>query len=66
MPQNILGYEVNVLPKDPTVPSTYVADIIAAGADTTIEYPSQYRAIAISVAIKNQDTVCQLLKPRIY
>ena len=61
MPQNINGYVVNVLPKDPTVPSTFVADIIAAGTDTTIEYPSQYRAIAISVAIKNQDTVnaCQ-------
>ena len=57
MPQNILGYEVNVLPKDPTVPSTYVADIIAAGTTTTIEYPTQYRAVAISVAIKNQDTV---------
>ena len=61
MPQNILGYVVNVLPKDPTVPSTYVADIVAAGATTTIEYPAQYRAMAISVAIKNQDTVnaCQ-------
>ena len=57
MPQNILGYVVNVLPKDPTVPSTYVADIIAAGATTTIEYPTQYRAVAISVAIKNQDSV---------
>ena len=57
MPQNILGYVVNVLPKDPTVPSTYVADIIAAGTTITIEYPAQYRATAISVAIKNQDTV---------
>jgi len=61
MPQNILGYVVNVMPKDPTAVSTYVADIIAAGATVTIEYPAQYRAIAISVAIKNQDTVnaCQ-------
>ena len=61
MPQNILGYVVNVLPKDPTVPSTYVADIVPAGATVTIEYPAQYRAVAISVAIKNQDTVnaCQ-------
>lgn len=57
MPQNILGYVVNVLPKDPTVPSTYVSDIIAAGATTTIEYPAQYRAVAISVAIRNRDTV---------
>ena len=54
MPQNILGYVVNVLPKDPTVPSTYVADIVAAGATTTIEYPAQYRAMAISVAIKTR------------
>jgi len=61
MPQNMLGYIVNVLPKDPTVPSTYVSDIIAAGATTTIEYPAQYRAVAISVGIRNQDTVnaCQ-------
>jgi hypothetical protein len=61
MPQNILGYVVNVLPKDPTVPSTYVADIIAAGTTVTIEFPAQYRAVAISVAIRNQDTVnaCQ-------
>ena len=61
MPQNILGDVVNVLPKDPTVPSTYVADIIPAGQTVTIEYPAQYRALAISVAIKNQDTVnaCQ-------
>ena len=51
MPQTILGYVVNVMPKDPTAVSTYVADIIAAGATITIEYPSQYRAIAISVAI---------------
>jgi hypothetical protein len=61
MPQNILGYVVNVLPKDPTVPSTTVADVIGAGTDTTIEYPSQYRSIAISVSINNIDTVnaCQ-------
>ena len=61
MPQNILGYVVNVLPKDPTVPSTTVADIVAAGTTVTIEYPTQYRAVAISVAIRNRDTVnaCQ-------
>ena len=57
MPQNINGYVVNVLPKDPTVPSTFVADIIAADTDTTIEFPSQYRAIAISVAIKNIEKI---------
>jgi len=61
MPQNILGYVVNVMPKDPTAVSTYVSDIVAAGATVTIEYPSQYRAVAISVAIRNRDTVnaCQ-------
>ena len=61
MPQNILGYVVNVMPKAPTAVSTNVSDIVAAGATVTIEYPAQYRAIAISVAIKNQDTVnaCQ-------
>jgi len=61
MPQNILGYVVNVMPKDPTAVSTYVADIIAAGTTTTIEYPAQYRAVAIAVSINNIDTVnaCQ-------
>ena len=51
MPQNILGYVVNVLPKDPTVPSTYVADIVPAGATVTIVYPAQYRADAITIHI---------------
>ena len=61
MPQIIQGYRVTVKPNDTTAESTFVADIIAAGATVTIEYPSQYRAIAISVSINNQDAVnaCQ-------
>ena len=56
MPQVIQGYHVNIKPSDPTAESTYVSDIIAAGAGaSTIHYPSQYRAYAISAAIKNQD-----------
>jgi hypothetical protein len=56
MPQVIQGYRVTTKPNDTTAESTYVSDIVAAGAAaTTIHYPSQYRSIAISVAIKNQD-----------
>ena len=57
MPQIIQGYRVTVKPNDTTAESTFVADIVAAGAAaTTIHYPTLYRAIAISLAIKNQDT----------
>jgi len=57
MPQIIQGYRVTVKPSDTTAESTYVSDVIAAGAGaTTVHYPTLYRAIAISVAIKNQDT----------
>jgi len=56
MPQVIQGFRVSVKPNDTTAESTYVSDIIAAGAAaTTVHYPTQYRSIAISVAIKNQD-----------
>jgi len=56
MPQVIQGYLVNIKPSDTTAESTYVSDVIAAGAGaTTIHYPSQYRSYAISAAIKNQD-----------
>ena len=56
MPQVIQGYLVNVKPSDTTAESTYVSDIVAAGAvATTIHYPAQYRCYAVSVAIKNQD-----------
>ena len=56
MPQIILGYRVTVKPNDTTAESTFVSDVVAAGAGaTTIHYPTLYRSIAISVAIKNQD-----------
>ena len=56
MPQVIQGYRVTTKPSDTTAESTYVSDIVAAGAAaTTVHYPTQYRSIAISVAIKNQD-----------
>jgi len=56
MPQVIQGYLVNIKPSDTTAESTYVSDVIGAGAGaTTVHYPSQYRSYAISAAIKNQD-----------
>ena len=56
MPQVIQGYLVNIKPSDTTAESTFVSDVIPAGAaTTTIHFPSQYRSYAISAAIKNQD-----------
>ncbi len=55
MPQVIQGFRVTTKPSDTTAESTMVADIVAAGATQTIHYPTQYRSIAISLAIKNQD-----------
>jgi|TARA_R110002020_G_scaffold441587_1_gene652505 hypothetical protein len=55
MPQTILGYAISNQPRDTTADPTFVADIVAAGQDVTIEYPSQYRAVASSVSIQNQD-----------
>ena len=56
MPQVIQGYLVTVKPSDTTAESTFVSDVIAAGAAaTTIHYPILYRSMAISLAIKNQD-----------
>ena len=55
MPQVIQGYHVNVKPSDTTAESTMVADIVPAGTTQTVHYPTQYRAYAISAAIKNQD-----------
>jgi len=56
VPQIIQGYRVTVKPNDTTAESTFVSDVIAAGAGTTtVHYPTLYRAIAISIAIKNQD-----------
>jgi len=46
MPQIILGYRVTVKPNDTTAESTFVADVVAAGAGaTTIHYPTLYRII---------------------
>ena len=57
MPQVIQGYRVTTRPSDTTAESTFVADIVpAAAAATTVHYPSEYRSIAISLAIKNQDS----------
>ena len=57
MPQVIQGYRVTTRPSDTTAESTYVSDIVAAGATQTIHYPTEYRSIAISLAIKNQDAL---------
>ena len=54
MPQVIQGYLVNTKPSDTTAESTYVSDVVAAGATQTIHYPSQYRSFAISAAIKTR------------
>ena len=56
MPSVIQGFVVTTKPKDPTHESTPAVDIIAAGATTTIVYPSKYMGVAISVAIINQDS----------
>jgi hypothetical protein len=57
MPQIINGYAISNQPRDTTADPTFVSDIVAAGADVTIEYPSQYRAVASSVSIQNRDGV---------
>ena len=57
MPQVIQGYHVNVKPSDTTAESTMIADVIPAGTTQTVHYPTQYRAYAISAAIKNQDAL---------
>ena len=57
MPQVINGYAISNQPRDTTAEATFVSDIVAAGADVTIEYPSQYRAVASSVSIQNRDGV---------
>jgi hypothetical protein len=62
LPQLIQGYQVDVKPNDTTAESTYVSRVVAAGAGaTTIHFPIEFRGIAISLAIKNQDgtNACQ-------
>ena len=56
MPSVIQGFVITTKPKDVTLESFPTVDNIAAGATTTIVYPSQYKGVAISVAIINQDS----------
>ena len=55
MPAVIQGFLVNQLPKDPTAQSFPAVDNIPAGVTRMIHYPDQYKGVAISVAIFNQD-----------
>jgi len=56
MPSVIQGFVITTKPKDVTLESFPTVDTIAAGATTTIVYPSQYKGVAISAAIINQDS----------
>jgi len=55
MPSVIQGFVITTKPKDVTLESFPTVDTIATGATTSIVYPSQYKGVAISVAIINQD-----------
>ena len=55
MPAVIQGFLVNQLPKDPTAQSFPAVDNIPAGVTRMIHYPDQYKGVAISVSIFNQD-----------
>ena len=57
MPSVIQGFVITTKPKDPTLESFPTVDIIAAGTTRTIVYPSEYKGVAISAAILNQDAV---------
>ena len=52
----IQGFVITTKPKDVTLESFPTVDNIAAGTTATIVYPSQYKGVAISVAIINQDS----------
>jgi|TARA_B100001750_G_C15515144_1_gene606518 hypothetical protein len=52
----IQGYEIQNLPNDPYAESTFVRDNIAAGVTQTIVYPDNYKGVAISVQVRNNDT----------
>ena len=56
MPSVIQGFVITTKPKDVTLESFPTVDNIAAGTTATIVYPSQYKGVAISVAIVNQDS----------
>ena len=55
MPSVIQGFVITTKPKDVTLESFPTVNTVAAGATSTIVYPSQYKGVAISVAIINQD-----------
>jgi len=57
LPAVIQGFVVTTKPKDVTLESFPTVDTVAAGATTTVSYPNQYKGVAISVAIINQDAV---------
>lgn len=56
MPSVIQGFVITTKPKDVTLESFPTVDTIAAGATSTIVYPTLYKGVAISVAILNQDS----------
>ena len=56
MPAVIQGFVITTKPKDITLESFPTNNTIAAGATTTVSYPNQYKGVAISVAILNQDS----------
>jgi len=51
LPSVIQGFVITTKPKDVTLESFPTVNTVAAGATTTIVYPSQYKGVAISVAI---------------
>ena len=55
MPAVIQGFVVTTKPKDPTLESFPTVDSVAAGTTASVSYPNQYKGVAISVAILNQD-----------
>ena len=55
MPSVIQGFVITTKPKDVTLESFPTVDNVATGATTTISYPNQYKGVALSVAIINQD-----------
>jgi len=56
LPSVIQGFVITTKPKDVTLESFPTVDNIAAGTTATIVYPSQYKGVAISIAIVNQDS----------
>ena len=55
MPAVIQGFLVNQLPKDPTAQSFPAVDNIPVNTTRMIHYPDQYKGVAISISIFNQD-----------